>query len=69
MTDELKKCPFCNGKASVLYVTTNFGGLAYVECETCAAKTRTFLLRDIDDTNDIGYLRAADAWNRRGDDL
>ena len=66
MTDELKNCPFCNGKASVMFVRANFGDLAYVECNTCAAKTRTFLLRDKDNRDDIGYLNAVDAWNRRG---
>ena len=62
--DELKKCPFCGGKAAVVVIDG-----VKVLCPTCGAQTDSF----IDPVTEIypGYnsvQRVVDAWNRRARD-
>ena len=62
--DELKKCPFCGGKAAVVVIDG-----VKVLCPTCGAQTYSF----IDPVTEIypGYnsvQRVVDAWNRRARD-
>lgn len=61
--DELKKCPFCGGKAAVV---VNDG--VKVMCITCGAQTASYI--DSVTVIDHGYnsvQRVVDAWNRRAD--
>lgn len=52
MSNDLKPCPFCGGKASMrLYYSGRFG----VECDECRVRGRVF-----DDDSD-----AAEMWNTR----
>lgn len=59
--DDLKKCPFCGGKAAVF---VNNG--VKVMCITCGAQTASYI--DSVTGIDHGYnsvQRVVDAWNRR----
>ena len=61
--DELKKCPFCGGKAAVV---VNDG--AKVMCITCGAQTASYI--DFATGIKHGYSsvqRVVDAWNRRSE--
>ena len=54
--EELKKCPFCGGKASVMEKENRFGVEFYiVQCTRCRACTGGMKDREF----------AADAWNER----
>ena len=48
--EELKKCPFCGGKA-ILYAA----GIPYVRCDNCGTQTTAYQTPD----------EAISAWNRR----
>lgn len=61
--DELKKCPFCGGKAAVFV----HDGVK-VMCITCGARTASYI--DFATGTEHGYnsvQRVVDAWNRRAD--
>ena len=61
--DELKKCPFCGGKAALLANND-----VKVSCLRCAAQTNhqiDFMIRTGRCTNAV--QRVVDAWNRRAD--
>ena len=61
MTEKLKPCPFCGGKAEKIAVEepSNVGGYV-VQCSSCEASTRVwFPIKDSVDR----ILR--EAWNRR----
>lgn len=60
MTEELKPCPFCGGKAEVVwmpYINVEGMGLV-VECNHCWAETGYYATRE----------EAIAAWNRRASD-
>lgn len=43
--EELKKCPFCGGKAESFYVDGNYGyneGYAVVRCSSCKISARNY---------------------------
>lgn len=52
MSDKLKPCPFCGGKAKVYW---NVWSYEFVKCETCGATTGEF-------ADNKGSIRA---WNMR----
>ena len=59
--DELKKCPFCGGKAALLANND-----VKVSCLTCGAQTASYI--DFATCIKHGYnsvQRVVDAWNRR----
>ena len=59
--DELKKCPFCGGKAAVFV----HNGVK-VLCLTCGAQTDShvdFMMRPGHSSNAVQHV--VDAWNRR----
>lgn len=59
--EELKKCPFCGGKADLVdYGLT--GMMKAVQCSECGARTRAF------DPKVKRGENAIDAWNRRAND-
>lgn len=61
--DELKKCPFCGGKAAVFA----HNGVK-VLCLTCGAQTDShidFMARTGRCTNAVAVKQVVDAWNRR----
>lgn len=58
MGDNLKKCPFCGGKARYVYSMP----LNYVECTKCKALGATIV--DTYEQRD-GKKEAVEAWNRR----
>ena len=61
--DELKKCPFCGGKAAVV---VNDG--VKVLCPTCGAQTASFIdfmIRPGHCSNAVQQV--TDAWNSRAD--
>lgn len=60
MGDNLKKCPFCGGKARYVYSMP----LNYVKCTKCKALGATIV--DTYEQRD-GKKEAVDAWNRRAD--
>lgn len=56
MTDELKPCPFCGGKARVkCSIKEDLWGVACYKCECC---TKVFFSEE----------EAVEAWNRRVND-
>ena len=59
--DELKKCPFCGGKAAVVVIDG-----VKVLCPTCGAQTDShidFMIRSGKCSNAVQQVM--DAWNRR----
>lgn len=54
--DNVKLCPFCDGKEPEL--KTNASGLNRVECNDCMARAADF----------VSIEEAEDAWSRRADD-
>ena len=59
MTEKLKPCPFCGGKAVYSSITFLHGDdQCHVECEKCGFTTENFKTR----------YDAIDAWNRRAND-
>lgn len=67
--EELKGCPFCGGEnVSLWYKGVRYGRIAYAECDVCGAKSKAFSYYSQEDDfvfEDIGAIRARDAWNRR----
>ena len=61
MGDNLRKCPFCGGKARYVYSMP----LNYVECTKCKALGATIV--DAYEQRD-GKKEAVEVWNRRADD-
>jgi Lar family restriction alleviation protein len=59
ITDYIKPCPFCGGKAEVS--GCNKG--SKVECRDCGASTKYHL--DGIETNDTSMKMAIEAWNKR----
>ena len=65
---DLKPCPFCGEDASLWYKETNYGRIAYAECDLCGAKSKAFRYCDRGaafNLDDIGAIRARTSWNRR----
>ncbi len=61
---ELKHCPFCGGMC--IHVGKDYGGMFYVECDTCPCS----LGKGADwDGDDMGYFEsyeeAVTEWNKR----
>ena len=52
--EELKKCPFCGGKAHLKDTAESY---YWIECESCGIKTQLSLCK----------LVPIDEWNRRTD--
>ena len=65
MTNELKPCPFCGGKAEI--AVCNAGVLSIVHCTTHYCGFMRFSFNN-GDTDDNAALRLATAWNRRVSD-
>ena len=67
--ENLKPCPFCGSKEiSAWYRGTRYGRIAFIECDTCGATSKTFRYYDDNkefNENDIGAEKAVAAWNRR----
>lgn len=58
MNNELKKCPFCGGNASLVVVTHHIeNNLIVVKCDLCGASTKVF--------GDRYSEKAYAAWNTR----
>lgn len=65
---DLKPCPFCGEDASLWYKETNYGRIAYAECDLCGAKSKAFRYYDCGaafNLDDVGAIRARTSWNRR----
>lgn len=54
MSDELKPCPFCGGKARRRFTNGKYGITYYAFCEECGAEMST-----------INENEMYEAWNRR----
>lgn len=72
MSEELKPCPFCGGKAIIKAVTKSYGFTIWCACK-CGARTEGFCpdTSKEDDTmeNIEEYTkRAIKSWNRRTND-
>lgn len=67
--DELKRCPFCGGRASMFYREGRHGLFGYVQCEECEAKTRTKTVYGEPDNpkfwEQAPYYELATIWNKR----
>ena len=61
MTDKLKPCPFCGGKAEILVVEKGVKSVIYCHC---GFKRYSF---NNGDTDENTAKRLALAWNRRAD--
>lgn len=57
---ELKPCPFCGGKAKLIYI----GFMSVVKCQKCGAFGE--VVPDYYEQGD-GKTEAIEAWNRRAD--
>ena len=69
MTNKLKPCPFCGGKAKLLKETIAVGmgatdTLYFVECTNCESSGKRFGLLDADTEKERKNL-AILSWNRR----
>jgi Lar family restriction alleviation protein len=66
--NDLTPCPFCGGYAKLLHgkPEQQRAGLriAFVQCRSCHAKTRTFSQSAYEAVKDLDKL-ATDAWNKR----
>lgn len=72
MSESLKPCPFCGGKAKIKAVIKSYGFTIWCACE-CGARTEGFCPETSkeDDTMeniDECKKRAIKAWNRRAND-
>ena len=62
---EMKKCPFCGGKAELVDVNMGHGAYgAAVQCEECGCRTHAFCAR----LDWCANEKAIEAWNRRAED-
>lgn len=63
---ELKRCPFCGGKARFCWEDADPlpGTYKWVQCTSCGSLTKKFLIKDHQETYEI-----ADFWNNRFDSL
>lgn len=65
MTEELKSCPFCGGKAKFKSHEIGQHGHCYVACEDCAAYATAISWRMYDGASEEDKQLAIEAWNRR----
>ena len=69
---ELKRCPFCGGKAKYKRTTIKMNGVwcdtVCVRCISCDSRTGRILYDARKHPNGEEYEEAAKAWNRRADD-
>lgn len=69
MSKELKPCPFCGGKAKLIF---RFGIDICCECTECEARTKMFFVRDtapdVMDEFEDAKAKATKMWNRRVND-
>lgn len=67
--EELKRCPFCGGKAKI-YATTTMTypnhGKHFCYCEKCNASSKSFSDFENDGSS---VFKAIEAWNRRANDV
>ena len=61
---DLKRCPFCGGKAKISHMGPYASKTSKVECEGCGACTKYFFIS----TEYAADVVAAEAWNRRTED-
>ena len=61
--EELKKCPFCGGKAELITNRSDLTSNAWskVRCKSCYAETKKYYIAHEYSSDDL----AVDAWNRR----
>ena len=69
MSEEIRPCPFCGGKAELVAVVYKGMGSYCVQCQTCGAQSRycamdACFISDMNGGNPSGE-RAVNAWNRR----
>ena len=71
----LRSCPFCGGKPYISYHSGSFQEYgSFIGC-SCGARTRTYswvkyrLFTDEDMITDTSVILAANAWNRKPDDI
>lgn len=71
-TTYLKPCPFCGGKAQLINSTEIDGyyhyEVAYVECECCLAKSKSFIIDGYYGTT-TKEEHAINAWNMRAEEV
>lgn len=72
MSEELKPCPFCGGKAKIKAIAKSYGFTIWCACG-CGAQTEEFCpnMNKEDDTMEnieTCKKRATEAWNRRVND-
>ncbi len=63
MTDKLKPCPFCNGKARVRKVGNGY----VVMCSSCGSRGQRVVIKEWHYNKFIAQGQAIDKWNRRAD--
>lgn len=70
MSEELKPCPFCGGKAIIKAVDKNYGFTIWCQCKECYARTDGYCPNTDNEDKTIDSIesckvRAVERWNRR----
>ena len=72
MSKELKKCPFCGGKAIIKAADKNYGFTIWCQCKdgNCGARTVGYCPDTNNEDNSLENIescknKAIEAWNRR----
>lgn len=72
MAEKLKPCPFCGGEALFWTSKGRYKDFAYIQCDTCSAKSKTVVSQFYVDDDEFWDSTACDrltgAWNRRCSD-
>ena len=73
MSEELKPCPFCGGKAVIKAVNKNYGLTILCQCNECGARTEGYCPNTNNEDATIDNIencknRALEQWNRRVND-
>lgn len=62
MSDKLKPCPFCGGRAEIFEIDVDSGEFLFAKCQTCGATGKKVWASMQEER---GRREATEAWNRR----
>lgn len=67
MSEQLKPCPFCGGKAELCAGAHMGRSAIFIQCQKCGAQTKYYI--DFQMMNGLTptQKKAIEAWNRRAD--